>query len=76
MRRVLLKRGRKMQLEPSDRDKTILKQIAEGVSFTTLGKEWNVSKQRIHQIYKRWSYGRYDYKPVLVVEEAHTWTSK
>jgi hypothetical protein len=66
-----------MLLEPNERDKKILIQIGEGQSLTSIGKEWNVTKQRINQINKRWSYGRYkDYKPVLVVEEAHTWTSK
>ena len=59
---VLMKRGRKMRTQPTERDK--------------LAKYWAISKQRISQIRKRWSYGRYKgYKPSQVVEETHTWTS-
>ncbi len=76
MSKVLLKRGRKMRTQPTERDKQILKQIAEGMGLTELGKYWKISKQRVHQIRERWSYGRYKgYKPSLVVEETHPWTS-
>ena len=72
-----LKTGRKMRTQPTERDKSILKQIAEGKTLTELGKYWGVSRQRIHQIRNRWSYGRYKgYKPSHVVEETHTWTSQ
>ena len=71
------KRGRKMRTQPTERDKNILKQIAEGKSLTELAKYWGVSRQRIHQISKRWSYGRYKgYKASIAVEETHTWTSQ
>ena len=73
---VLMKRGRKMRTQPTERDKNILKQLAEGKKLTELAKYWAISKQRISQIRKRWSYGRYKgYKPSQVVEETHTWTS-
>ena len=72
-----LKTGRKMRTQPTERDKNILKQIAEGMTLTELAKYWGVSRQRIHQIRNRWSYGRYKgYKPSNVVEETHTWTSQ
>ena len=72
-----LKTGRKMRTQPTERDKNILKQIAEGMSLTEIGKYWGVSRQRIHQIRNRWSYGRYKgYKPSIVVEETHTWSSQ
>ena len=72
-----LKAGRKMRTQPTERDKNILKQITEGKSLTELAKYWGVSRQRIHQIRNRWSYGRYKgYKPSHVVEETHTWTSQ
>ena len=75
--RVLMKRGRKMRTQPTERDKNILKQITEGKSLTELAKYWGVSRQRIHQIRNRWSYCRYKgYKPSIVVEETHTWTSQ
>jgi len=75
--RVPMKRGRKMRTQPTERDKNILKQIAEGMTLTELAKYWGVSRQRIHQIRNRWSYGRYKgYKPSHVVEETHTWTSQ
>ena len=74
---VGLKRGRKMRTQPTERDKNILKQITEGKSLTELAKYWGVSRQRIHQIRNRWSYGRYKgYKPYIVVEETHTWASQ
>ena len=76
MDKVALKRGRKMITQPTERDKQILKDLAGGQSLTKLAKYWGISKQRISQIKKRWSYGRYKfYKPSLVVEETHTWTS-
>ena len=70
------KRGRKMRTQPTERDKQILKELSQGKTLTELANYWGVSRQRIHQIRNRWSYGRYKgYKPSIVVEETHTWTS-
>jgi hypothetical protein len=70
------KRGRKMRTQPTERDKQILKELSQGKTLTELSNYWGVSRQRIHQIRNRWSYGRYKgYKPSIVVEETHTWTS-
>lgn len=48
-------RGRPPLTEPSERDKTLLRQLNKGMTLQELGDLWGISKQRVHRIRERWS---------------------
>jgi len=46
--------GRPRHEKPSGRDKDIIKLYKQGYGFAQLGRRYALTRQRIHQITRRW----------------------
>lgn len=51
-------RGRKASIEPTERDKEILKMIRAGVVYEDIAARFKLTRQRIEQISRRWKVER------------------
>ena len=55
---IILKdpRGRKKRNRPPKKVEEILQLLKQGLSFADIAREYNCTRQYIHQLKKRWKY--------------------